>query len=105
MRPIFLRKPSPLCWVPITFLEDLRAEKDIGWIFFSSAGDFFAGRRLGHYRLGDDKLVSMRLVSAKSALRIMQSPWSTNLNTIGIVACGCSVRTFTGRPMCRPAHL
>ena len=41
----------------ITFLEDLRAEKDIDWVFFSPAADFFAGPRLGHYHLGDDKLV------------------------------------------------
>ncbi|WP_127752199.1 NAD(P)-dependent oxidoreductase [Devosia sp. 1566] len=55
--PDFPEEAKPFVQGGITFLEDLRAEKDVDWIFFSPAADFFAGPRLGHYRLGGDKLV------------------------------------------------
>ena len=55
--PGFPEEARPFVQGGITFLEDLLAEEDIDWIFFSPAADFFAGPRLGHYRLGADKVV------------------------------------------------
>ncbi|MDF0541948.1 NAD(P)-dependent oxidoreductase [Sphingobium sp. H39-3-25] len=41
----------------ISFLDDIRHEKDIDWAFFSPAAHIEEGPRLGHYRLGSDQLV------------------------------------------------
>jgi putative NADH-flavin reductase len=41
----------------ITFLDALKAEKDIDWTFFSPAAFIEETPRLGHYRLGTDQLV------------------------------------------------
>ncbi len=56
--PNFPEEAKPFVMGGITFLDDLRAEKDIDWIFFSPAADFFVGPRIGHYRLGRDQLVT-----------------------------------------------
>lgn len=56
--PDFPEEAKPYVMGGITFLNDLQQEKDIDWIFFSPAADFFAGPRLGHYRLGGDTLVT-----------------------------------------------
>jgi putative NADH-flavin reductase len=42
----------------ITFLDDLKAETEIDWTFFSPAGFIEETPRLGHYRLGGDQLVT-----------------------------------------------
>lgn len=42
----------------IAFLDDLKAEKDIDWTFFSPAAMIEETPRLGHYRLGGDQLVT-----------------------------------------------
>jgi putative NADH-flavin reductase len=42
----------------IAFLDALRAVRDIDWTFFSPATLIFEGPRLGHYRLGTDRLVT-----------------------------------------------
>ena len=44
----------------ITFLEELRKEKDIDWTFFSPAMLIFEGERQGpgSFRLGGDELVT-----------------------------------------------
>jgi len=41
----------------IAFLEDLKAETTVDWTFFSPAAVIEEGPRLGHYRLGTDRLV------------------------------------------------
>lgn len=41
----------------VAFLDRLRVEKDIDWTFFSPAALIEEGPRLGHYRLGTDRLV------------------------------------------------
>lgn len=41
----------------ITFLDDLRQEKEVDWTFFSPAALIFEGPRLGHYRSDTDRLV------------------------------------------------
>jgi hypothetical protein len=42
----------------VAFLNALRSERDIDWTFFSPAADIFEGPRTGHYRLGNDALVT-----------------------------------------------
>jgi putative NADH-flavin reductase len=42
----------------ITFLDALKAERDIDWTFFSPAALIEEGPRLGHFRLGTDQLVT-----------------------------------------------
>lgn len=42
----------------IAFLEALRGEQEIDWVFFSPAALLFEGPRLGHYRLGGTRLVT-----------------------------------------------
>ncbi|CAN5282412.1 NAD(P)-dependent oxidoreductase [soil metagenome] len=42
----------------ITFLDELKAETDIDWTFFSPAAYIEETPRLGHYRLGTDQLVT-----------------------------------------------
>lgn len=42
----------------IVFLDALRRETGIDWTFFSPAGLFFEGPRLGHFRLGGDQLLT-----------------------------------------------
>jgi uncharacterized protein len=39
------------------YLNDLMAEKDIDWVFFSPAGDLHPGKRTATFRLGKDDLV------------------------------------------------
>ncbi|MCG5031497.1 NAD(P)H-binding protein [Mesosutterella sp. OilRF-GAM-744-9] len=39
------------------YLNTLREEKDIDWVFFSPAGQFEEGARTGAYRLGGDDLI------------------------------------------------
>lgn len=56
--PNFPEEAKPFVMGGITFLDDIRTEKDIDWIFFSPAAELFDGPRLGHYRLGSDKLVT-----------------------------------------------
>lgn len=41
----------------VVFLDDLRAERDIDWTFFSPAALIFEGPRTGEFRLGTDDLV------------------------------------------------
>ena len=40
------------------FLDDLRRENDLDWTFFCPAAVLFEGPRLGHYRLGNNRLVT-----------------------------------------------
>ncbi|WP_169195491.1 NAD(P)H-binding protein [Devosia sp. MC1541] len=56
--PGFPDEARPFVQGGITFLEDLKGDTEIDWIFFSPAADFFAGPRLGHYRLGGNTLVT-----------------------------------------------
>jgi putative NADH-flavin reductase len=42
----------------ITFLDALRREQAVDWTFFSPAAFIFEGPRLGHFRLGGDRLVT-----------------------------------------------
>nr|WP_243402935.1 NAD(P)-dependent oxidoreductase [Sphingomonas melonis] len=42
----------------VAFLNALRSERDIDWTFFSPAADIFEGPRTGHFRLGNDALVT-----------------------------------------------
>ena len=42
----------------IALLEALRQETEIDWTFFSPAALIFEGPRLGHHRLGGDRLVT-----------------------------------------------
>ncbi|CAN5294981.1 NAD(P)-dependent oxidoreductase [soil metagenome] len=42
----------------IDFLDDLKAETDIDWTFFSPAAYIEETPRLGHFRLGTDQLVT-----------------------------------------------
>ena len=39
------------------YLNDLEAEKNIDWVFFSPAGNIKPGTRTGKYRLGKDDLI------------------------------------------------
>jgi uncharacterized protein len=39
------------------FLERLRTEPDLDWIFLSPSADFAPGERTGHFRLGGDQLL------------------------------------------------
>lgn len=39
------------------FLERLRAEPDLDWVFLSPSADFAPGERTGHFRLGGDQLL------------------------------------------------
>ena len=53
----------PVAWKAIAqggimFLDDLRSEETIDWSFFSPAALIEEGPRTGHYRLGQDQLVT-----------------------------------------------
>lgn len=39
------------------YLQDLTAEKNLDWVFFSPAGNLEAGQRTGKFRLGKDELI------------------------------------------------
>jgi putative NADH-flavin reductase len=56
--PNFPDEAKPFVMGGITFLDDLRSETEIDWIFFSPPADFFVGPRVGRYRLGRDQLVT-----------------------------------------------
>nr|WP_314528845.1 NAD(P)-dependent oxidoreductase [uncultured Brevundimonas sp.] len=55
--PQFPAEWKPIAKGGITFLEDLRQEKDIDWTFFSPAALIEEGPRIGAYRTGGDQLV------------------------------------------------
>ncbi|WEK38958.1 MAG: NAD(P)-dependent oxidoreductase [Candidatus Brevundimonas colombiensis] len=55
--PQFPAEWKPIAKGGITFLEDLRQEKDIDWTFFSPAALIEEGPRTGAYRTGGDQLV------------------------------------------------
>ncbi|MEL1250558.1 NAD(P)-dependent oxidoreductase [Aurantiacibacter gilvus] len=57
--PGFPEEIKPFVKPAITFLEELRQEKDVDWTFFSPAMVIFVGERLGpdSFRLGGDELV------------------------------------------------
>ncbi len=58
--PGFPEEIKPMVRPAITFLEELRKEKDIDWTFFSPAMLIFEGERQGSgsFRLGGDELVT-----------------------------------------------
>lgn len=56
--PSFPAEWKPIAEGGIAFLDDIRSESDIDWVFFSPAALLFEGPRLGHYRLGGDRLVT-----------------------------------------------
>ncbi|OJU22354.1 MULTISPECIES: NAD(P)-dependent oxidoreductase [unclassified Sphingomonas] len=56
--PSFPAEWKPIAEGGIAFLDDIRSERDIDWVFFSPAALLFEGPRLGHYRLGGDRLVT-----------------------------------------------
>lgn len=58
--PNFPENIKPIVKPAITFLEELRKEKDIDWTFFSPAMLIFEGERKGpgSFRLGADELVT-----------------------------------------------
>lgn len=53
--PEFLK---PIVRPAVDFLNDLRAEQELNWTFFSPAMNIFVGPRLGTFRLGKDTLVT-----------------------------------------------
>ncbi len=55
--PNFPAAWKPIALTGIAFLDELRKEQEIDWVFFSPAAFIEQGPRLGHYRLGDDQLV------------------------------------------------
>jgi len=48
---------KPMVTPAITFLDDLKQEQDIDWVYFSPAFNFVVGPRTGQFRLGDDQLI------------------------------------------------
>jgi len=52
--PEIWRKPAS---AGVDFLNELQAEDDVNWTFFSPAHVIFEGPRQGHYRLGGDQLL------------------------------------------------
>ncbi len=58
--PDFPEEIKPMVKPAITFLEELRDEKEIDWTFFSPAMTIFEGERQGpgSFRLGGDELVT-----------------------------------------------
>ena len=55
--PAFPEEFKPYAVPGITFLDDLRGEKDIDWTFFSPAALIEEGPRLGRFRTGTDQLI------------------------------------------------
>jgi uncharacterized protein len=55
--PDFPAEWKPFAQGGIVFLDDIRKEHDIDWVFFSPAAFIEQGSRLGRYRLGVDHLV------------------------------------------------
>lgn len=55
--PDFPAEWKPFAQGGIVFLDDIRKEHDIDWVFFSPAAFIEQGPRLGRYRLGVDHLV------------------------------------------------
>jgi hypothetical protein len=55
--PDFPAEWKPIALAGIAFLDELRKEHEIDWVFFSPAAFLEQGPRLGHYRLGGDQLV------------------------------------------------
>lgn len=56
--PAFPEEFKPYAVPGITFLDDLRGEKDIDWTFFSPAALIEEGPRLGRFRTGTDQLIT-----------------------------------------------
>ena len=56
--PGFPEAIKPIVKPAIDFLGDLRNESEVDWTFFSPAMNIFVGPRLGHYRQGQDNLVT-----------------------------------------------
>jgi putative NADH-flavin reductase len=56
--PAFPEEFKPYALPGIAFLDDLRAETDIDWTFFSPAALIEEGPRVGHFRTGTDKLIT-----------------------------------------------
>jgi uncharacterized protein len=56
--PDFPEEAKPIVLGGIVLLDDLRAENEIDWIYFSPAADIFEGPRLDRYRVGGDQLVT-----------------------------------------------
>jgi hypothetical protein len=55
------------------FLEVLRAEKTVDWVFLSPSAEFEPGERTGKYRLGGDHCSWMRKAAAGYRWRITPS--------------------------------
>ena len=55
--PEFPETYKPEARAGIEFLEVLRSEKALDWVFLSPSAEFEPGERTGRYRLGSDELL------------------------------------------------